>query len=69
MENLAQVLNCGARSNLTLSETTTLRLLVALTAQLDSLLGEFAAGVRPRPVRDAAKRFVDVDQQSVCVVL
>ncbi|XP_029015454.1 uncharacterized protein LOC114860771 [Betta splendens] len=57
VENLARVLSCGARSNLSLSETSTLRLLVTLTAHLNSLIAEFTGADFAEAARDLQQAF------------
>lgn len=46
VENLAHVLHCGARTNLTLSEATIMKLIVELTKHLNSLIEELSSAVR-----------------------
>lgn len=46
VENVAHVLHCAARANLTMSEETSMRLIVELTERLNSLLMELSTTVR-----------------------
>ena len=45
VENVAYVLHCAARSNLTMDEKTIMRLIVELTKRLNSLIKEFSKSV------------------------
>ncbi|KAM9857099.1 uncharacterized protein ACBR49_000773 isoform 2-T2 [Aulostomus maculatus] len=61
VENVAHVLHCAARTNLTMSEATTLRLIEELTVRLNSLMKELSTANFSELASDFQKIFGEAD--------
>ncbi|XP_029906846.1 uncharacterized protein LOC115358879 [Myripristis murdjan] len=65
IENVAHVLHCAARSNLTMSEETIMRLIMELTQRLNSLIQEFSTANFSEVVANFREVFGELDSPSL----
>ncbi|XP_040892778.1 uncharacterized protein LOC121181061 isoform X2 [Toxotes jaculatrix] len=65
VENVAYVLHCAARTNLTMSEETIMRLIIELTERLNSLIMELSTANFQEVVSDFRQIFGEADSPSL----